>query len=105
LPGLRVRRPVFHRDSAENLRKELVEAVHHGHGRTMIDFLGEMPVDIDMRLRAVGSLHIASANTTPVTLVTPSDEEDQAVFAAHLVDLAVPAARGTTPYFSKSWQW
>ncbi|WP_430441280.1 helix-turn-helix transcriptional regulator [Shinella sp.] len=64
------------RETAECLRKELVEAVYNGHVRTTIDFLGDVPVDIDMRLRGVGGVHIAGANTTPVTLVTPSDEED-----------------------------
>lgn len=63
-------------DTAENLRKELVEAVYNGHVRTKIDFLGDLPVDIKMRLRAVGSVHLALANTTPVSLITPSDEED-----------------------------
>ncbi|MFC3074753.1 helix-turn-helix transcriptional regulator [Shinella pollutisoli] len=64
------------RDTAENLRRELVEAVYNGHVRTGIDFLGDGPVDIDVTLRGVGGVHIAHANTTPVTLVTPSDEED-----------------------------
>ncbi len=64
------------RDTAENLRRELVEAVYNGHVRTGLDFHGEGPVEIDVALRGVGDVHIAFANTTPVTLVTPSDEED-----------------------------
>ena len=64
------------RDTDESLRRELVEAVYNGHVRTGIDFHGEEPAEIDVRLRAVADVHIAFAETTPVTLVTPSDEED-----------------------------
>ena len=64
------------RDAAENLRRELVEMVYNGHVRTEIDFRRDGPVELDVTLRGIGGVHIAFANTTPVTLVTPSDEED-----------------------------
>lgn len=64
------------RDTAENQRRELVEAVYNGHVRTGLDFHGEGPVEIDLKLRGIGGVHVAFAHTTPVTLVTPSDEED-----------------------------
>jgi AraC-like DNA-binding protein len=64
------------RDTPEALRRELFEAVYNGHVRTGLDFLGEGPVEIDVKLRGIAGVHIAFAHTTPVTLVTPSDEED-----------------------------
>lgn len=64
------------RDAPPELRKELVDNTYNAHVRTTIDFPGEEPVDIEMRMRAVGEVHVAFVTTTPVTLVTPSDEED-----------------------------
>ena len=58
-------------DTPEALRRELVEAVYNGHVRTGLDFLGEGPVEIDVKLRGIAGVHIAFAHTTPVTLVTP----------------------------------
>lgn len=64
------------RDTPPELRKELVDQLYNGHVRTVIDFPSDEPVHVEMRLRGIGDVHVAFAKTTPVTLVTPPDEDD-----------------------------
>ncbi|RCW81771.1 helix-turn-helix transcriptional regulator [Paracoccus lutimaris] len=63
------------RDIDESLRKEMVDALYNDHVRTSVDFQAGGPAEVDIRLRTVAGVHLASANTTPVTLVTPADED------------------------------
>lgn len=56
------------------LRREVVEAAYGAHVESSLDFLTEAPVSAEISLRNLGDIHLASVETSPVTITTPADE-------------------------------
>lgn len=56
------------------LRREAAEAAYGVHVRGSIDFPMDQPITAEVQLRAIGDVHLALAQTSPVTIVTPPDD-------------------------------
>lgn len=56
------------------LRREIVEAAFGAHVESSLDFLTEAPVSAEFSMRHLGDIHLASVETSPVTITTPADE-------------------------------
>lgn len=69
------------------LRKEAIDAAFGVHVKGAVNFPGEAPARVALDLRAVGGVHLASIDTSPIRLVTPSAEDG-------VVYLSITAAGG-----------
>lgn len=69
------------------LRKEAIDAAFGTHVHGVVDFPRETPPRVALNLRAVGGVHLASIEASPLRLVTPSAEDD-------VVYLSITAAGG-----------
>lgn len=62
-------------DIPPEYRRDAIEAAFGWHVHGMVDFPGDGPATVDLTLQAVASVHIANIKTSPLHLVTPSNED------------------------------
>lgn len=56
------------------LRRDVVQEAYALHVKGSIDFPADRPIAADMALRQVADVHLALVGTSPVTIVTPPDD-------------------------------
>lgn len=67
------------RFSSENvlaeMRREAVEAAFGAHVRGEIDFAEDTPLQVALSLKPLASIHLAQIESSPLSLVTPADDD------------------------------
>lgn len=76
------------------VRREAVEAAFGTHVQGSIDFARDVPVRVDIGLRPLASVHIASIKTTPLTFFTPPHDDDLLYLSFTYAGGGVVDARG-----------
>ena len=67
---------IFSSDSVPAaLRREAVEAAFGAHVRGQVDFARDVPVQIEIGLRPLASVHLARVTSSPLSLVTPAEDD------------------------------
>jgi AraC-like DNA-binding protein len=74
-------------DVPPEMRAQAIESAFGAHVQGMVDFPGDEPIHVDMGLRGLASVHIARIDSSPLQLITPSDDNG-------LLYLSITAAGG-----------
>jgi len=61
-------------DVPPEMRKDAIESAFAAHVQGMVDFPADQPVQVDMGLCGLASVHIARIEASPLRLETPSDD-------------------------------
>jgi AraC-like DNA-binding protein len=69
------------------LRRDAIDTAFGIHVQGQVDFLGDASAQVALDLRALGGVHIARIDTSPIRLVTPSAEDG-------VIYLSITAAGG-----------
>ncbi|HSX55607.1 MAG TPA: AraC family transcriptional regulator [Sphingomonas sp.] len=62
-------------DVLTEMRREAVEAAFGAHVRGQIDFAQDMPLRVALSLKPLASIHLAQIESSPLSLMTPADDD------------------------------
>jgi AraC-like DNA-binding protein len=62
-------------DVLTEMRREAVEAAFGAHVRGQIDFAKDTPLRVALSLKPLASVHLAQIESSPLSLVTPADDD------------------------------